>query len=498
MRDNTHRFTYSEIERRFNACIGHTLGQIDSSDVFGRYADKNKGIAGSVVEQSVLGYPADSAQEPDLEVDGVDVELKVTGLKRTNRGEVVAKEPMSITAVSIDTIGTEEFETSTLWHKLEHLLVFYYLYEPKVAIEYDSIDSGWKTVSSSTGSYSEFEVMGWNLHVWTEYDRHVIRTDWEIVRDYVRNVMAEHEDEDARKELWPLISTNLNPQMMYLGTAPKYPNPPRFRLKNSVVTTMWRIAEGRSYERIEDEPSTFAELDERCHELARAYAGMTVGELALALGYEGNLSSKAVSEALVVRMFGGKSKKLSKVEVFAKAGISCKTVAVTSGGLRTEDTKLFRIDMDELQDPSLEWEDSSFFAFFAESQLLCPVLQEPSDGAEFRENVFLGFKRLPFPEGFVDTEARRTWDRMRELVLDGKLVDVVEYRSDGTPKKNKKGNVITAPNWPKSSTNTVFLRGSGADSDDKTEVVNGVRMYRQSAWVRGRWIVEELSKVEFI
>ena len=130
MRTNAHRFTDAEIRRRFDACVGHTLGEIDSTNVFERYAGKNKGIAGDVVEQSVLGYPADSRQEPDLEVDGMDVELKVTGLKQNARGDIVAKEPMSITAVSIDTIWREEFETSALWHKLEHLLVFYYLYQP--------------------------------------------------------------------------------------------------------------------------------------------------------------------------------------------------------------------------------------------------------------------------------------------------------------------------------------------------------------------------------
>ena len=115
-----HVYTYDDIRRRFDNCVGRTLGEIDSSDVFRRYAGKNKGIAGDVVEQSVLGYPADSRQEPDLEVDGMDVELKVTGLKQNARGDVVAKEPMSITAVSIDTIWREEFETSALWHKLEH------------------------------------------------------------------------------------------------------------------------------------------------------------------------------------------------------------------------------------------------------------------------------------------------------------------------------------------------------------------------------------------
>ena len=85
MKSRTHSFTLNGIEHRFDVCAGCTLGEIDSFDVFGRYAGKNKGIAGSVVEQSVLGCPPDSAQEPDFEVDGVDVELKVNGLKRNAR-----------------------------------------------------------------------------------------------------------------------------------------------------------------------------------------------------------------------------------------------------------------------------------------------------------------------------------------------------------------------------------------------------------------------------
>ena len=498
MKSGTHSFTFSEIEHKFDACVGRTLGEIDSSDVFGRYAGKNKGIAGSVVEQSVLGYPADSAQEPDIEVDGVDVELKVTGLKRNARGDVVAKEPMSITAVSIDTIWSEEFDTSTLWHKLEHLLVFYYLYEPHLVVEYDVTDSGWRTVSTATSEYASFPVMGWDLHEWAEDDRDTIRSDWEIVRDYVRKVRDENPDEEDRRRLWPLISTDLNPQMMYLGTAPKYPHPPRFRLKNSVVTTMWKMAEGKTYERLPDEPSTFAELDDRCHRLAAEYAGRTVADIASSVGYEGDLASKAVSEALVVRMFGGSSKKMSRVELFAMAGVSCKTVALTSRGLRTEDMKLFRVDLDEIQDPDAEWEDSSFRAYFSEQQLLCPVFQEPGDGAPFAENVLLGFKRMAFPEAFVDGDARRTWDRMRQLVFDDELVDVVAYDRDGSPRVNRKGNVVSAPNWPKSRDGVVFIRGGGADSDDKVEVVNGVRMYRQSAWVKGSWVVGRLAGIEYL
>lgn len=36
---------------------------------------------------------------------------------------------MSITGVSLGQICNEEFENSSFWHKLEHMLIVYYLYE---------------------------------------------------------------------------------------------------------------------------------------------------------------------------------------------------------------------------------------------------------------------------------------------------------------------------------------------------------------------------------
>ena len=42
--------------------------------------DKVKGIAGDIIEESVLGCKKDSKQEPDILVDGVLTELKTTGM----------------------------------------------------------------------------------------------------------------------------------------------------------------------------------------------------------------------------------------------------------------------------------------------------------------------------------------------------------------------------------------------------------------------------------
>ena len=38
---------------------------------------------------------------------------------------------------------------------------------------------------------------------------------------------------DNPEEGYPLLSTEVNPQLVVLDTAPKYPHPPRFRIKRA-------------------------------------------------------------------------------------------------------------------------------------------------------------------------------------------------------------------------------------------------------------------------
>ncbi len=63
------------------------LGDIDVNNAFDKTIGKPKvtGIAGDVIEQSVLGYPANSDQKPDIIVDGKNVEVKTTGVKYSTK-----------------------------------------------------------------------------------------------------------------------------------------------------------------------------------------------------------------------------------------------------------------------------------------------------------------------------------------------------------------------------------------------------------------------------
>lgn len=124
MAKGNHSFTEQEIRKRFGAIIGHTVAEVDTAGVLtASAASRNKGRIGAVIEQSVLGYPADSDRRPDIVIDGRPWEVKATGLKEGARGGWCAKEPMSITAVAPEGIVTESFSTSAFWHKAERLLV---------------------------------------------------------------------------------------------------------------------------------------------------------------------------------------------------------------------------------------------------------------------------------------------------------------------------------------------------------------------------------------
>ena len=101
MAKGNHSFTEEDIHSRFGAIVGRTVAEVDTAGVLAASsASRNKGRIGAIIEQSVLGYPADSDCRPDILIDGQPWEVKATGLVEGARGGWRAKEPMSITAVA--------------------------------------------------------------------------------------------------------------------------------------------------------------------------------------------------------------------------------------------------------------------------------------------------------------------------------------------------------------------------------------------------------------
>lgn len=484
-------FTRKMLEKILENALGKTLGQVDKNNVFEKTKKHPKitGIAGDVIEQSVLGYPADSYQTPDLLVDGVDIELKTTGIRKSKKVGInyEAKEPMTITAVSPEKIVYENFFYSNFWHKIDKLLFIYYLYDSDSTV--------------IAAEYARFPIKGYQFYEFDKEDQIILRNDWTIVRDFINELQGKFEFPEQE---YHRISSELRPQLMMIDTAPKWPNRPRFRLKRAVISNIVQNHFGKNLEQLPKKYHSFSELDRELHKLNIKYRGKTVEELIspkyLNIGIKRNSKGdvgKDVTEQIVTRMFGAKSKKISKIELFEKLGITGKTITQTKVGTRTEDTKLFSIDFDEWLQEEQIFEDSVLYSDFSEKQFLFILFEEPNSEEKLLENKFLGFKRIVFDEQFIESEVRDCWHDVREKVLKNKLREDIRYKN-GKPITNKNGTISTEINFPKSKNFQVFLRGTGSDSKDKPVVLNGISMYRQYVWIKGVVLLNMLNNTEFI
>lgn len=487
MATNTgHFFHRKDLIDKLEKCLNRTLGTVDCNNVFDKTKANPKitGIAGDVVEQSILGYPADNKQEPDLNIDGVRTELKTTGIRfsKKDKGKYEAKEPMSITAVSPDVIVKEVFEHSNFWHKLEHLLFVYYLYASD------------KTVTAA--EYANFPIKGYQFYEFDTDDRETLKNDWMIVHNFLISLQANYSDYESQ---YPRLSSELRNKLLFIDTAPKWPNRPRFRLKRAVITNIVQAHFGNGLEQLPGKYTSYSDIDIKCRELTQQYQGKTVQQLVDLFEIEGNISSKSIGERIIVKMFDGTSKKMRKIELFNKIGLLGKSVVLTQNGLRTEDMKLFCVDFEEITNPNILFEDSVFRDFFADQQMMCIVFEEPSAQAQLKENKFLGFKRLVFDDTFIEERVKPIWTKIRKLIFNNELQDVIEIdKKTGEPKINKTGVIKSAPNFPKSSDGLIFVRGSSSDSTHKPEEINGIKMYRQWIWIKGSYIADKLSQIAFI
>lgn len=481
--DGGYLFSRTDIVDIFENVLNRTLSEVDVTNVLGRVGPNDKGKAGKVIEQSVLGLPADCRPNPDLNIEGVLTELKTTGMKIQTRPtrEYKAKEPVSVTGVSPDVIVLEHFENSRFWHKLENLLFVYYHYTTSGV--------------ASIEEFKEFPIKGYEFFCPDAAMKERLHNDWTLVRNRVIEIK---EQSDAPEEAYKHLSSDLRGQLMMVDLVPR--NNPRFRLKSSVMTTIIQEHFEGELEQLPGRYATFNDIDRQCKMVTELYGGKTIEEISRELGMDVDLNQldKSIGEKVVIKLFGGEATSLNEIDVFSEAGITCKTITVTTNETRTEDTKLFMIDFNEINNTEVTFEDSMFYSFFAERQFICIIFEEPSKESPLKDNVLKGFKRLVFEDDFIETKVKPIWETIRTLVNEDQLVETVELNRRGYPVINRAGVPKTSLNFPKAKYNDIFVRGSGKDSTRKPLSINGISMYSQYLWIKGTTIVNLLSQKEFL
>ena len=533
------KYTKAFVHALLESVKGKTLGEVDTSHQFARTekSEKITGIAGDVIEQSVIGYERDSKQECDIEIDGVLTELKTTGVRvpKSDLAKVEgkvgdaynvylgAKEGISITGVTFEPTIQTDFSTSHFWEKSEHLLIVFYEYK-----SYEAVPAS---------AYADFHIVDYCYNKFSDEERAKLCNDWEIVRDYLKKVYDEYKNEEERNQHLVGFTHVLRPNLLLIELVPAFKKrekkekpgkqqadsyqKPRYRLKQTFVDYIVRGHFDKSRANTEislkESFSSFAQLDARCHAISAKYKGKTFAQLKDDLVVETEISNKSFGAQCVLKMFGAECKRLNQISDFTKAGIIAKTITTTPTGGRTEDMKLRHIDFEEWADKDLDFQDSDVYSYFCEHSFLCPVFCERGDMSsrkkseskddfearierESAKTTFEGFKRFAFDDEFIENEVKRTWEDSRSLIHQKTLKWEYLYDKEGNMRKNNSGSYMGSPNFPKSADYQVFFRGGANDSRDeaKIEEVNGIKMLPQFFWLKGSYIADKLKSIEYL
>ncbi len=294
-----HIWNEMELTKTLDDIVDKTLGELNQAyfdDKKKKRQDKVTGVAGTIIEESVLKYRPNNDRGCDITVDGVKYEVKTTGIRKDRNGQFTAKECLTITAVSPNDIVNESFSSSHLWDKLEHLLLIYYHYDSKKAV--------------TVQDYAHFEIMGYEFHKFSASDCKRIETDWTLVRNFI----------DRNRDCPPeQLSQHLRHSLMMIDMAPR--KQPRFRLKRSIVNNIVqeKFKPDNKREEQRSEFDSYAAIDAKCNELEIKYSGRTVMELINYFNLKANHPlPKSINERIAVKMFGENVGSINKIEVLSR------------------------------------------------------------------------------------------------------------------------------------------------------------------------------------
>ncbi len=449
--------TKEEIEKLGKEVVGKTFGEL--GDYKYDLEDFNyKGGMGVLMEENVFEYEANSDANPDFYDAGI--ELKVTPIKKNKNGTYSAKERLVLNIINYMEEYKKTFETSSFWHKNETLYLMFYLWEEGVP-------------------RSDYKIVKQMLYNYPDEDLLIIKQDWELIINKVRNGLA-HELSEA--------------DTLYLGACPKGQNKDSLRrqpfsnipamqraycLKISYMTNLVRtkVMNDKAENIITAEELKNNSFEESLYNKIKKYIGMSREELISLFGL--NIKSKDVIERIFANMLEIKGK-VNETDEFLKANITCKTIRVNENNTITESMSFPSFKYDEIIYE--DWETSTLRNIFSENKYLFVIFKE-------KNNVFYfeGIKLWNMPTSILDNDVRAVWEKTVNVIKSGNIVK--------SQKRLANGKLVLYNNFPGMSENRVaHVRPHARDASDCYELpfadnITGLTKYTKHCfWLNSDYI----------
>lgn len=431
---------------------GEYLKDLDNKNLIEK---TNKGIVGSVIEQSFFGYDANSKAEADFA--DIGVELKTTGIIKQKRGDLAAKERLVLNIINYMDEIDRSFLTSSMWTKNNKILIFFYTYVRD---------------SNGRADYPHFQIVKTILHEFSEIDLEIIKQDWNIIQDKVRNGLA-HELSEGDTNILGASTKGASSKSVREQPFSDIPAKQRaYSLKQGYMTSLVRqyIKKEKLISFTSPENLKKNSIEDIIKSHFDKYIGKNEEEIANLLGHSLS-TAKNNMQLLISEILGIKGTSLNRIEEFAKLNIKFKTVVYEKSGILRESMSFENIDFDEIY--NVEWEESELKMKMESTQWLLVVFQRNEQG----QRVLKGIKLWHLPENHLNNEIKHMYEEIKRLLIEGINIQV-----------DKKGRYEN--NLPKSNFNGIsHVRPKGINREKSMITLpNGQRIPNQAFWFNAKYI----------
>lgn len=386
--------TKEEILAIGKSVIGKTFGEIGYSQVGTN--GNSKGKLGTFLEEEVFGYSANNDAAPDFEYAGI--ELKLTPYKKNKNGTYSSKERLVLGIVNYMEEYKNSFHESHFWEKNQKLYIMFYLWEKHNIRE-------------------DMKIMFDLLYEYPETDLIIIKNDWEIIINKIKNGQA-HLISEADTMYLSACTKGANSKSMRMQPFSNILAKQRaFSLKSSYMTQVLReqinkikdesIVTIKDVETVSFEQSIINRLNE--------FKGMCRSELKSKFDIVSN--AKNINELLVSAMLGIKGK-VNNTSEFQKANIILKTITEKESGTIKESMSFPAFKFTDIINE--EWDDSTLRNTFETTKFLFVVFKEMNGEICYNRAVFWNM-----PLDILDNEVIKVWEKTKDVINSGSIVKKV-------------------------------------------------------------------------
>ena len=372
----------------------------------------------------------DSNSKPDLGV----VELKATSYRKLKNGNFSSKERLVLNIINYNDLVNEEFESSHFIQKNKTLEIGFYQYFE------NNLKNEWSF------SHMVLYEMARNK---TDYE--IIKNDWKIIQQYVRDGRAEE------------LSESLTVYLSACTKGGKGGNPRRqpfsnvmakqraFSLKQGYMTRILRhnvLGNEHNDSIIKSSGSLDNKsLSEIIIDKLNSFIGKSTEELMLEFNFKSK--SKNLNNQLIRRMLSLDDKKRQMFlnnDELKKAMILLKTVEFSKNGYNKDNMSFLAFDFEDIC--KQRWTDkdgnpsADINVMFSEGTIAACVFQKNNLG----RSIFKGVRFFSIPKEDIDGDIRDCWN---------KTISVLNSGVELMYKKTKKGHKVLN-NLQKKSENKII------------------------------------------